>query len=252
VAKWDGTAWSELGGQGELGGLNGLAAYSSIESVYSDTSGNIYAGGYSSDISEEYNFLLIAKWDGTSWSELGGKNGLAANGDISSVFSDASGNIYAGGEFTNSSGNRYVAKWDGTAWSELGGQNGLASNGSIFSVYSDASGNIYAGGEFKNSSGNRYVAKYNVITGTESAGGDVWEMKIFPNPARNEIHISQNNMAGEKNVFFTLVDLHGRNVLDQRYESLKPMNVSTLPEGLYIATLKGKEKAVSGKVMIKR
>ena len=59
-------------------------------------------------------------------------------------------------------------------------------------------------------------------------------------------------MAGEKHLFFTLVDLQGRNVLEQSYDSSKPIDVSTLPEGLYIATLKGKEKEVSGKVMIKR
>ena len=90
------------------------------------------------------------------------------------------------------------------------------------------------------------------MTGTESASGEAWEMNIFPNPARNEIHINLNNLAGEKNVIFTLVDLQGRNVLVQPYESSKLIDVSTLPDGLYIATLKGKEKEVSGKVMIKR
>ena len=59
-------------------------------------------------------------------------------------------------------------------------------------------------------------------------------------------------MAGEKHLFFTLVDLQGRNVLEQPYESSKPIDVSTLPEGFYMATLKGNEKEVSGKVMIKR
>ena len=59
-------------------------------------------------------------------------------------------------------------------------------------------------------------------------------------------------MAGEKKLFFTLVDLQGRNVLEQQHDSSKPIDVSTLPEGLYMATLKGKEKQASRKVMIKR
>ena len=55
-----------------------------------------------------------------AWSELGGLNGLGANGTIYSMCKDAVGNIYAAGTFTNSSGNRYVAKYNGTSWSELG------------------------------------------------------------------------------------------------------------------------------------
>ncbi|HKC37791.1 MAG TPA: T9SS type A sorting domain-containing protein [Chitinophagaceae bacterium] len=104
------------------------------------------------------------------WSELGGLNGLAANNLINSVCSDALGNMYAGGDFTNSSGNWYVAKWNGTAWSELGGLNGLAANNLIASVCSDASGNIYAAGFFTNSSGNRYVAKWNGTAWSELGG----------------------------------------------------------------------------------
>ena len=106
-----------------------------------------------------FTITLVASLH-AQWSELGGLNGLAANDHIHWVCSDASGNIYAGGWFTNSSGNQYVAKYDGSAWSELGGLNGLAANSDIEYVYSDASGNIYGAGFFTNSSGNRYVAKY--------------------------------------------------------------------------------------------
>src|SRR2546429_331207 len=97
-------------------------------------------------------FLFCNLIKAQSWSELGGLNGLAANGDIYSVCSDASGNIYAAGRFTSSS--RYVAKYNGSAWSELGGLNGLAANDDIRSVCSDTSGNIYTAGYFTNSSGN--------------------------------------------------------------------------------------------------
>ena len=106
------------------------------------------------------------------WSELGGLNGLAANSVIFSVCSDASGNIYAAGSFTNSSGKYYVAKYNGSGWSELGGLNGLAADNTIESVCSDASGNIYAAGRFYNSSSpiHRYVAKWNGSTWSELGG----------------------------------------------------------------------------------
>ena len=163
VAKWDITTntWSELGG------LNALSANNFILSVNADLIGNIYAAGrFTNSNGERY----VAKWDKTTntWSELGGLNSLAANSDILSVCSDAAGNIYAAGYFTNSSGKRYVAKWDITTntWSELGGLNSLAANNDILSVCSDTAGNIYAAGSFTDSivsnnlSGVYYVAKY--------------------------------------------------------------------------------------------
>jgi hypothetical protein len=96
---------------------------------------------------------------------------LAANERILSVCSDASGNIYAAGIFTNSSGKQYVAKYNGSSWSELGGLNGLSANSNIWSVCSDASGNIYAAGGFTNSSGYYYVAQYTICNVLISPSG---------------------------------------------------------------------------------
>jgi Secretion system C-terminal sorting domain len=100
---------------------------------------------------------------------LGGTNSLGANSPIYSICSDASGNIYAAGEFTNSSGNGYVAKYNGSVWSELGGLNALGPNIGIYSVYCDAAGNIYAAGTINNGS-SYYVAKWNGINWSELGG----------------------------------------------------------------------------------
>ena len=67
---------------------------------------------------------------------------MSANARIRSVCSDAAGNIYTAGDFTNASGNCYIAKYDGTSWSELGGLNGLSANFPIHSVTVDAAGNV--------------------------------------------------------------------------------------------------------------
>ena len=53
----------------------------------------------------------VAKWNGSTWAELGGLNSLAANNYIVSLCNDAAGNVYAGGEFTNVIGKYYVAKF---------------------------------------------------------------------------------------------------------------------------------------------
>ncbi len=84
------------------------------------------------------------------WVEVGGLKGLSASNSIQSICCDASGNIYAAGDFKNSSGKYYVAKWNGTTWSELGGVNGLSANNTIWSICCDATGNIYAVKVIKN------------------------------------------------------------------------------------------------------
>ena len=114
----------------------------------------------------------IYKWDGTYWTELGtGSNALNANAFITTITTDPSGNVYAGGWFTNPAGRYYVAKWNGTAWAELGsGTNALNANSLINTIVSDAAGNIYAAGTFRNSLGKNYVAKWNGTTWSEVGG----------------------------------------------------------------------------------
>ncbi|MCX6984909.1 MAG: hypothetical protein NT118_09205, partial [Lentisphaerae bacterium] len=74
---------------------------------------------------------------------------------------DSSGNLYAGGTFTNAGGvsaNR-VAKWDGNSWSALG--EGI--DGTVYALACDRSGNLYAGGIFSAAGGMaaNYIAKWN-------------------------------------------------------------------------------------------
>ena len=170
VAKWNGSAWSELGG------LNSFNPNSSAKCIICDPkTGYIYAGGYfTNGASPTTGKFYVAKYDGASWSELGGTNGLSANNNINCLCNDAAGNIYAAGYFTNTNGKFYVAKWNGTAWEELGGLNGLAANNEILSICSDPDGNIYAAGKFSNgtysSDGYEYVAKWNGTNWNEVGG----------------------------------------------------------------------------------
>jgi hypothetical protein len=157
--------WLEIG----LGN-NALNANSDIWSIAVDDSENVYAAGqFTNGTSSLTGYNYVAKWNGTSWSELGtGSNALNANNRILSIISDDSGNIYAGGYFTNVNGKNYVAKWNGTSWSELGtGSNALNANAYINSIAIDHSGNVYAGGYFTNINGKYYVAKWNGIKWSE-------------------------------------------------------------------------------------
>lgn len=150
VKKWTGTAWTPVGTLNTSDIIFGLTT---------DATGNVYVAG---DFKNTAGKRYVARWDGTSWSELGtGANALNADSMIVSLTADAGGNIYAGGNFANSAGDPYVAKWNGTNWSELGtGSNSLSPNGGIVSVALGASGHVYAGGNFTNATGMHYVAKY--------------------------------------------------------------------------------------------
>ena len=163
VAKWNGTAWSELGA-----GANALNANGPIYSITIDLAGNVYAGGsFNNAVGRKY----VAKWNGTTWSEVGGLGALNAENFIISVAADASGNIYAGGHFKNTNSKTYVAKWNGSVWTELGGLNALNGNAGILTVTTDPSGNVYAGGQFTNANGKRYVAKWNGTSWAELGAG---------------------------------------------------------------------------------
>lgn len=105
------------------------------------------------------------------WKQLGV---TGFNQPVYTITSDDSGNIYAGGSFTNSSGDTYVAKFTKSTglWSELGT---LGGNGIILDIKVDKSGNVYATGGFSdgmiNTIGSKYVAKFDKLTGLWSEFG---------------------------------------------------------------------------------
>ena len=112
----------------------------------------------------------VSKWNGTTWSELGGTNNSTFNNTIYSIITDANGNVYAAGDFTNNNGKRYIAKWDGSTWSELGGINTSTLNNTIFTIASDLNGYIYSAGFFTDANGNPYVAEWNGTTWNKLGG----------------------------------------------------------------------------------
>jgi trimeric autotransporter adhesin len=101
IAKWDGTSWSALGA-----GMNGT-----VSALALDSSG-LYAGGsFTSANGVAVN--NVAQWNGTTWSALG--TGVSSSGtpQVNALAKDASGNIYAVGNFTTAGGllRPYIAKW---------------------------------------------------------------------------------------------------------------------------------------------
>ena len=69
---------------------------------------------------------------------------------------DSSGNLYAGGSFTEEAGNNlnYIAKWDGSTWEALG----TGMNDSVAAITFNSSGHLFAGGAFTSPA--NHVAKW--------------------------------------------------------------------------------------------
>ena len=155
IVRFDGQDFSPLGPTGT--GPVGLAGEVFVLAEFDSGQGpELYAGGKS----PAYN--RIAKWNGTSWSDVGGGVvGFYGNsdGDVRAlqVFDDGSGPaLYVGGNFTTTGAGPIagVARWDGANWSQLGG--GLEGSGPSLSVidsmtvFDDGTGAaLYVGGSFR-------------------------------------------------------------------------------------------------------
>ncbi|WP_167856723.1 T9SS type A sorting domain-containing protein [Hymenobacter aquaticus] len=93
----------------------------------------------------------IAKWDGTSWSALGGGTNGGTGVGVNALALAANGDLYVGGSFTfvgSLAANR-IAKWSGNAWSALG----AGVNSTVFALALDGA-DLYVGGSFTQAGGN--------------------------------------------------------------------------------------------------
>ena len=118
-------------------------ADNAVDAMIEDTNtGTVYIGGAFRVVGTAVA-AGIAEWNGSTWLPLG--SGLG--GPVLGLAVDRSGNLYAGGTFTNAAlAITNIAKWNGSSWSALG--SGI--NGEVIALAVDGSGNVYAGGLFTN------------------------------------------------------------------------------------------------------
>jgi hypothetical protein len=135
IAKWDGSAWSALGSGLEGGGLYGGVSALAVSGR------DLYVGG-SFATAGGNAAKNIAKWDGSTWSALGG--GLGGLNDKVSALAVSGNDLYVGGHFATAGGNpaHNIAKWDGSAWSALG-----SGVGEVFAL-AVIGRDLYVGGDF--------------------------------------------------------------------------------------------------------
>ena len=126
---------------------------------------NLYAGGSFWEAGG-VSANSIAKWDGTAWSPLGSGMGGEEIKDplVSALAMDDTGNLYAGGGFTEAGGvaANSIARWDGTSWHPFGSGMGGYDYPAVSSLALVGADNFYAGGYFTTAGGkpSRYIARW--------------------------------------------------------------------------------------------
>src|SRR5581483_5210008 len=103
VNVFDGTNWSVLGQ---------VTGGTVVVEDFAFVGNKVYMGGIFQSVNG-VSARGLAKWDGTSWSDVGGFVGAVAG-----MTTDGT-NLYVGGSFTNVGGTLVtnIAKWNGTNWS---------------------------------------------------------------------------------------------------------------------------------------
>lgn len=158
VARWDGNVWWSPS--------TGPSSVARALAVHDDGAGGgaqLYVGGGFVNVGT-FNCFGIARWNGASWSTVGG----GFNSDVVelAVFDDGSGpKLYAAGSFTSAPpvAAAGIARWDGLSWQPVG--SGLTAGGAVFAfeVFDDGSGPaLFAGGTFQLIDGvpTHYLAKW--------------------------------------------------------------------------------------------
>src|SRR5262249_26439495 len=129
VARWDGTTWDNLGGNG----MNSEVTALTIQNAKLLAGGSFTAAGRAQAGS-------VATWDGSAWTALGSAPPLCSV----AALAVSGSNLYASG----GSPSNPVCLWNGSTWSAL---SGLGSGvGDALAVYG---GNLVAGGTFCPSAG---------------------------------------------------------------------------------------------------
>jgi len=156
IAKWNGSAWSNLGSDfGNNGAILGPAGVYALAVSGTD----LYVGGSFHDVNS-LSADNVAKWNGSTWSPLG-SDGLGDGAITHNVHALAvvGTDLYVGGEFYDAAGIATadrIARWDGATWNAMGsgGPDGGALNSEVDALTVSASGtDLYVGGMFDNAAG---------------------------------------------------------------------------------------------------
>ncbi len=210
LARWDGSAWNSMDAQSSsfLNSVWDLAVWDD-----GSTGEQLYVAGNYQNLGGVAGLNHIAKWDGATYTPVGGTIGGAVPLIVLDVLVADLGDgekLYAGGRFLNIDGvpANNIAVWDGVSWSALGA--GVLPSGGFAQVihmaaWDDGDGMaLYVGGSFTTAGGNpaTRVAKWDgsawsamgagldstvqeLIVFDDGSGEALYALGEFSHPAKN-------------------------------------------------------------------
>ena len=162
LAKWNGEAWSEVGGGIQFG----VTVKAVVTSIIVDGA-MVYVGGNFNAAGGD-PMGSIASWNGSTWENMQGGvwQDKISQASISNMAIDRDGRIFTIGAFSLAGGicGSGIAVWDGVNWSSLGVDTSV--DGSITAMIPDRHGGYYAGGFFTCAGGQvvNHIAHWDGIT----------------------------------------------------------------------------------------
>jgi hypothetical protein len=160
VAIWDGTVWQGLGVG--LSRANDPGAIGAVTAVTIVPDGSIVVGG-NFNRTGDVELHGLARWDGTSWVDVGGGVGDLGTGvgySVRTLVTLPGGDLLVGGRFLSAGGTsaRMVARWNGATWSPMGSRDMAEVSQAIVT----RSGEVYICGSFAGTYPDRgRIAKWN-------------------------------------------------------------------------------------------
>ncbi len=164
VWKWNGTVWSQIGGDG----VNSSWAGQTYENVVTMTrNGNILYAGLGSSVGDGEVWSCDTTANCATWTKIGG-DGINSGWPVNTAeevdsMSVMGGNLYVGLGLTATTDSR-VYRWNGTSWTWVGG-NGI---GAPFNAFPTLYEGIFS---MSNDGTNLYVGM-----GTTAGDADVWRL----------------------------------------------------------------------------
>lgn len=215
----------------------------------------LYAGGtFTTAGSASVNH--VAKWDGATWSDVGGGASYTGATTVSTL-TTFQNTLVAGGSF-NSLGTipaNNIGYWDGSNWGAFGTGTDLSVLSS--SVLGDT---LYAGGLFLSAGGNLtpFVAEWSptagIITSDPDKETNGTSFIIYPNPASEKISVkfSFDHKLSKNNYTFKLFNLLGEQIISLPVNNEIVINRNIISSGLYIYQITRDEIILSqGKIVFK-
>lgn len=232
VSKWNGTAWSNLGGSSVA---NNMVNY--FQNIVLDKNTHQpyvsfarYLGGNT--------YLDAYKYSGSSWVSIGSDITNGQVDEVSMTINDAGVLMLAFVDYNNSSSVSAMSYSNGI-WSYIGPSgfsNGLCSKISIAS-YQNIPYVLYQDEAASNKATVRY---YNFQTGIDEDINIHNTLNIYPNPASTIIYLKEDHFNAMN---FNIYDITGRQVLSGKISD-NNIDIRDINKGIYFLKIKGNNTSI--------